>query len=49
MSDRTDRRIAVFIDFENLVINTGITAASFDLEPSLDRLLEKGKVVFRRA
>lgn len=49
MSDRTDRRIAVFIDFENLVTNTGITAASFDLQPSLDRLLEKGKVIFRRA
>jgi len=49
VSDRTDRRIAVFIDFENLVTNTGITAASFDLQPSLDRLLEKGKVIFRRA
>lgn len=49
MSDHTDRRIALFIDFENLVTNTGITAASFDLQPSLDRLLEKGKVIFRRA
>ncbi|MCC6335827.1 MAG: NYN domain-containing protein [Myxococcales bacterium] len=49
MSERTDRRIALFIDFENLVTNTGITAASFDLQPSLDRLLEKGKVIFRRA
>lgn len=45
----TDRRIALFIDFENLVTNTGITPASFDLQPSLDRLLEKGKVIFRRA
>jgi uncharacterized LabA/DUF88 family protein len=44
-----ERRIALFIDFENLVTNTGITAASFDLQPPLDRLLEKGKVVFRRA
>lgn len=49
MSERTDRRIALFIDFENLVTNTGITPASFDLQPSLDRLLEKGKVIFRRA
>ncbi|MEW5741328.1 MAG: NYN domain-containing protein [Myxococcota bacterium] len=49
MTERTDRRIALFIDFENLVTNTGITAASFDLQPSLDRLLEKGKVIFRRA
>ena len=49
MTEHTDRRIALFIDFENLVTNTGITAASFDLQPSLDRLLEKGKVIFRRA
>lgn len=49
MSDTPARRIALFIDFENLVTNTGITPASFDLQPSLDRLLEKGKVIFRRA
>jgi uncharacterized LabA/DUF88 family protein len=45
----TERRIALFIDFENLVTNTGITASNFDLQPALDRLLEKGKVIFRRA
>lgn len=45
----TEHRIALFLDFENLVTNTGISAANFDLQPSLDRLLEKGKVVFRRA
>ena len=44
-----ERRIALFLDFENLVTNTGITAATFDLQPALDRLLENGKVVFRRA
>jgi uncharacterized LabA/DUF88 family protein len=44
-----DRRIALFLDFENLVTNTGINPSHFDLQPSLDRLLEKGKVVFRRA
>lgn len=49
MSETAARRIALFIDFENLVTNTGITPSSFDLEPSLDRLLEKGKVIFRRA
>ncbi|MCP3137048.1 NYN domain-containing protein [Pyxidicoccus xibeiensis] len=50
MNGRTDEhRIALFIDFENLVTNTGISSSSFDLQPSLDRLLEKGKVVFRRA
>lgn len=42
-------RIALFIDFENLVTNTGITPSSFDLQPALDRLLEKGKVIYRRA
>src|SRR5574337_353920 len=44
-----DQRIALFIDFENLVTRTGIDPDSFDLQPSLDMLLEKGKVVFRRA
>ena len=44
-----ERRIALFLDFENLVTNTGVTAASFDLTPALDQLLERGKVVFRRA
>lgn len=49
MTSQTERRIALFIDFENLVTNTGITAPTFNLQPALDRLLEKGKVVFRRA
>jgi uncharacterized LabA/DUF88 family protein len=44
-----DQRIALFIDFENLVTRTGIAPESFDLQPTLDTLLEKGKVVFRRA
>jgi uncharacterized LabA/DUF88 family protein len=44
-----ERRIALFLDFENLVTNTGITAGTFDLRPTLDRLLEKGKVIYRRA
>lgn len=49
MTDLAARRIALFIDFENLVTNTGITASNFDLQPALDRLLEKGKVIYRRA
>ncbi|MCA2977695.1 MAG: NYN domain-containing protein [Myxococcaceae bacterium] len=44
-----ERRIALFIDFENLVTNTGFTPSNFDLQPSLDRLLEQGKIIFRRA
>jgi uncharacterized LabA/DUF88 family protein len=47
--DAQDQRIALFIDFENLVTRTGIPADTFDLQPALDTLLEKGKVVFRRA
>ncbi|MGI5860595.1 MAG: NYN domain-containing protein [Myxococcales bacterium] len=49
MTKENQRRIALFLDFENLVTNTGITAASFDLQPAVDRLLEKGKVIYRRA
>ena len=49
MAVSDERRIALFLDFENLVTNTGITPASFDLRPALDQLLEKGKVIFRRA
>lgn len=45
----TERRIALFIDFENLVTNTGINPATFDLRPALDLLLERGKVIYRRA
>jgi hypothetical protein len=44
-----DQRIALFIDFENLVTRTGLAPETFDLQPALDALLEKGKVVFRRA
>jgi uncharacterized LabA/DUF88 family protein len=48
-SEAGDQRIALFIDFENLVTRTGLPADTFDLQPALDTLLEKGKVVFRRA
>ena len=44
-----DLRIALFIDFENLVTRTGITSEEFDLQPAIDKLLERGKIVFRRA
>jgi uncharacterized protein (TIGR00288 family) len=47
--EQHDQRIALFIDFENLVTRTGHSADTFDLQPALDILLEKGKVVFRRA
>jgi uncharacterized LabA/DUF88 family protein len=44
-----DQRIALFIDFENLVTRTGIDSDKFDLQPAVDALLSKGKIVFRRA
>ncbi len=47
--DTTSHRIALFIDFENLVTRTGFTPEKFDVQQLLDLLLEKGKVVYRRA
>jgi uncharacterized LabA/DUF88 family protein len=49
LDEKNDHRIALFLDFENLVTNTGFSASNFDLQPAMDRLLERGKVVFRRA
>lgn len=49
MQTGNERRIALFIDFENLVTNTGLNAQTFDLRPALDLLFERGKVIFRRA
>lgn len=49
MDSSRERRIALFIDFENLVTKTGIESGEFDLQQTIDRLLERGKVVFRRA
>jgi uncharacterized LabA/DUF88 family protein len=47
--ETNDQRIALFIDFENLVTRTGIDSDKFDLQPAVDALLSKGKIVFRRA
>ncbi len=49
MPNENERRIALYLDLENLVTNTGISAATLDLKPAFDRLLEKGKVIVRRA
>src|SRR5437763_14928128 len=45
-----ERRIALFIDFENIAI--GVTEAKykkFEIALVLERLLEKGKIVVNRA
>jgi hypothetical protein len=48
MNNASERRIALFIDdFENPVTSTGISPASFDLRPSIDLLIERGKVIFQ--
>ena len=49
-SRRDDTRIALFIDFENIAL--GIREAkykTFDLDTILQRLVEKGKIVFKKA
>jgi uncharacterized protein (TIGR00288 family) len=50
MSTDRERKIALFIDFENIAI--GVTDAKykkFEIELLLERLLEKGKIVVKRA
>jgi len=45
-----EHRIAVFFDFENII--TGVRDAKYDqfrLDLILDRLVEKGKIIFKRA
>jgi len=47
---QAERRIALFIDFENIAI--GVTDAKykkFEVSLLLERLLEKGKIVAKRA
>ncbi len=42
--------IAVFVDFENLAIGVrGMDSGRFDIELVLKRLLEKGRIVYKRA
>ncbi len=49
MARTNSHRIALFLDFENLVTNSGITPATFDLQPTVNKLLDSGKVIYRRA
>ena len=49
-SDKSERTLAVFFDFENLAL--GIQdrkEGQFDIRKVLERLVEKGKIVFKRA
>jgi uncharacterized protein (TIGR00288 family) len=44
-----DRTLAVFIDFENLALGFGGRRDRFSIEKVLERLVEKGKIVAKRA
>jgi len=45
-----ERRIAVFVDYENLAIGSGkVQKGNFRIDLVLRRLLEKGRIVFKRA
>jgi uncharacterized protein (TIGR00288 family) len=45
----TDRTLAVFIDFENLAIGFKNRRGEFDIDKILERLVEKGKVIVKKA
>ncbi|MFO0850557.1 MAG: NYN domain-containing protein [Gemmataceae bacterium] len=44
-----ERTLAVFIDFENLALGFGNRRDRFSIEKVLERLVEKGKIVAKRA
>jgi len=48
---RSERQLALFIDFDNVALgkNARSRATKFDIKPVTDRLLEKGKIVFKKA
>ena len=45
----TERTLAVFIDFENLAIGFKHRRGDFDVHKILERLVEKGKVIVKKA
>ncbi len=49
-ADRSERTLAVFIDFENLALGLQHRKdAHFDVQKILERLVEKGKIVVKKA
>ncbi|HEX5421160.1 MAG TPA: NYN domain-containing protein, partial [Gammaproteobacteria bacterium] len=50
ISSQTELTIAVFVDFENLALGAEQSnKGRFQMEPVLKRLLERGRIVFKRA
>jgi uncharacterized protein (TIGR00288 family) len=47
--DDAERTLAVFIDFENLAIGFKRRRGDFDIQKILERLVEKGKVIVKKA
>src|SRR3981081_4405739 len=45
----SDRALAIFIDFENLALGFQGRRERFEVERVLERLVEKGKIVVKRA
>jgi uncharacterized protein (TIGR00288 family) len=48
-SPDTERDLAVFIDLENLAVGAEHTKRPFDIDKVLERLLEKGKLIVKKA
>ncbi len=49
MTEDSARTLAVFIDFENLAIGFKHRRGEFSMDPILERLVEKGKVIVKKA
>jgi uncharacterized protein (TIGR00288 family) len=49
MAEDSARTLAVFIDFENLAIGFKHRRGDFNMNPILERLVEKGKVIVKKA
>ncbi|MCA9726457.1 MAG: NYN domain-containing protein [Candidatus Eisenbacteria bacterium] len=47
--DRVEARIALFIDFENIALGMKGSKKKFDMQRIMDRLLEKGRIIVKRA
>jgi uncharacterized protein (TIGR00288 family) len=48
-SDRQEARIALFVDFENIALGMKGNKKAFDVQRLLGRLLEKGRIIVKRA
>ena len=49
MADTRETTLALFIDFDNIALGARDAGVQFDIHPLLQRLLEKGKVIVKKA